>query len=247
MIQKLSNFAFMIGSIMLLLILSGCGQNDADLGKEVLVRVGDRVVTVLDFKNAFEIAKIAYENNIDEQPEDKRKAQIRQLNQLTVEMILLERAQELKISITEAELEKAVLEIKNDYPEGEFEKTLLEFAVSYASWRDRLRTRLIIEKVIEEELKNRITITAEDIAEYYQKNYPDRGAESDSAQKSEDINEVIVKQLRRQKAEETYNFWIEDLKGKYTIEINREKWEKVTGFKSIKENENTVNDVSKSD
>jgi len=247
MIQKLSNFAFMIGSIMLLLILSGCGQNDADLGKEVLVRVGDRVVTVLDFKNAFEIAKIAYENNIDEQPEDKRKAQIRQLNQLTVEMILLERAQELKISITEAELEKAVLEIKNDYPEGEFENTLLEFAVSYESWRDRLRTRLIIEKVIEEELKNRITITAEDIAEYYQKNYPDRGAESDSAQKSEDINEVIVKQLRRQKAEETYNFWIEDLKGKYTIEINREKWEKVTGFKSIKENENTVNDVSKSD
>ena len=101
--------------------------------------------------------------------------------------------------------------------------------------------------MIEEELKNRITITAEDIAEYYQKNYPDRGAESDSAQKSEDINEVIVKQLRRQKAEETYNFWIEDLKGKYTIEINREKWEKVTGFKSIKENENTVNDVSKSD
>jgi len=237
----------LIGSMILLFLLSACGQKDSDLGKEVLVRVGDRVVTVLDFKNAFEIAKIAYDNNLDEQPEDLRKAQIRQLNQLTVEMILLERAQELEISITETELEKAVLEIKSDYPEGEFEKTLLEFAVSYESWRDRLRTRLIIEKVIEEELKNRITITAEDISEYYQKNYQDREAESEAVQKSEDINEVIVKQLRRQKAEETYNSWIEGLKEQYTIEINREKWEKVTGFKSIKENEKTVNDVSKSD
>ena len=174
----------LIGSMILLFLLSACGQKDSDLGKEVLVRVGDRVVTVLDFRNAFEIAKIAYDNNIDEQPEDLRKAQIRQLNQLTVELILLERAQELEISITETELEKAVLEIKSDYPEGEFEKTLLESAVSYESWKDRLKTRLIIEKVIEEELKNRITITAEDISEYYQKNYQDRETESEAVEKS---------------------------------------------------------------
>ena len=237
----------MIGSMILLSLLSACEQKDTDLGKEVLIRVADRVITVLDFNNAFEIAKIAYDNDIKEQPEDLRKAQIRLLNQLTVEMILLKRAEELEISISEAELEKAVSAIKSDYPEGEFEKTLLEFAVSYDSWKDRLKNRLILEKVIEEELKNRITITPEDISEYYQKNYQGREEKSGSAQKSEDINEAIVKQLRRQKAEETYNSWIEDLKGQYAIEINRDQWEKITGSKSIEENDNTVSDVSKSD
>ena len=124
---------------------------------------------------------------------------------------------------------------------------MLEFAVSYDSWKDRLKNRLILEKVIEEELKNRMTITPEDISEYYQKNYQDREEESGASQTSEDINEAIVKQLRRQKAENTYNSWIEALKGQYEIEINTVQWEKITGSKSVEENDITVSDVSKSD
>jgi len=204
-------------------------------------------MTVLEFNNAFEIAKIAYEDDISQHPEDLRNAQIRLLNELTVEMILLEQAQKLGISVTDAELEKAVSEIKSDYPEGEFEKALLEFAVSYDSWKNRLKNRLIMDKVIEEELKSRITITPEDISEYYQKHYQGRKMESESAQTSEDINEAIVKQLRRQKAEETYHSWIEALKAQYVIEINSELWEKITGSKSIEENEKTVGDDSESD
>jgi len=237
----------MIGSIILLFLSAGCGQKNSDLGKEVLIRVGGRNMTVLEFNNAFEIAKIAYEDDISQHPEDLRNAQIRLLNELTVEMILLEQAQKLGISVTDAELEKAVSEIKSDYPEGEFEKALLEFAVSYDSWKNRLKNRLIMDKVIEEELKSRITITPEDISEYYQKHYQGRKMESESAQTSEDINEAIVKQLRRQKAEETYHSWIEALKAQYVIEINSELWEKITGSKSIEENEKTVGDDSESD
>ena len=246
-LMRFSKIFCLIGSIVLLLFLSACEQKEADLGKEVLIRVADRAMTVFEFNNAFEITKIAYENDIKEHPEDLRKAKIRLLNQLTVEMILLERAEELRISVTEAELEQAVSGIKGDYPEGEFEKTLLEFAVSYDSWKDRLRSRLILEKVIEEELKNRITITPEDITDYYQKNYQGRQEESGAGQSPEDINEAIVKQLRRQKAEETYNSWIEDLKGQYEIEINSVQWEKITGSKNIEESDITVSDVSKSE
>jgi len=237
----------LIGSIILLFIFSACEQKETDLEKEVLIRVADRVMTVLDFNNAFEITKIAYEDNIKEQPEDLRKAQIRLLNQLTVEMILLERAETLKIGITDAELEQAISVIKDDYPEGEFEKTLLEYAVSYDSWKDRLRSRLILEKVIEEELKNRITITPEDISDYYQKHYQGRQEESGAGQSTEDINEAIVKQLRRKKAEETYSAWIETLKEQYEIEVNRVQWEKITGLKNIEENDITISDVSKSE
>ena len=247
MLQKPLKVYSLIGSIILVFFLSACEQKETDLGKEVLIRVADRVMTVLDFKNAFEITKIAYENDIKEQPEDLKKAQIRLLNQLTVEMILLEKAKGLKISITDAELEQAISGIKGDYPEGEFENTLLEYAVSYDSWKDRLRNRLIIEKVIEEELKSRISITAEDISDYYQKHYQDREEESEAEQHSEDINEVIVKQLRRQKAEETYNAWIETLKEQYEIEVNRVQWEKITGTKSIEESDATSSDVSKSE
>ena len=244
MLKRTSRIFGLIGSVVVFLAVAACEQKEPDLGKEVLIRVSDRVMTVLDFNSAFEIAKIAYDDNIKENPEDRINAQIRLLNQLTVEMILLERAEELGITVSEAELEKAVSGIKSDYPEGEFEKTLLEFAVSYEAWENRLRNRLIIDKVIEEELNNRITITPEDISEFYQKNYQDREDKTESAQDSEDINEAIVKQLRRIKAEESYNSWIEELRGKYEIEINRDQWERLTGSNRMEENDSSRKDIS---
>jgi hypothetical protein len=157
-------------------------------------------------------------------------------------MILLERAHEIGISVTDIELERAVAALKSDYPAGEFEKTLLEFAVSYETWENRLKTRLIMDKVIEKDLENQVTITPEDIAEYYKKNFQSKKGESESTPASGDINEIIVKQLRREKAEESYKTWIEELKAKYEIEISGEQWEKITGSQGTKENETTRSD-----
>ena len=235
MIDRFPITFWLIWPISLLCFLTGCEQIGSDLGKEVLIRVEDRVVTTLDFNEAFEVAKTAYTHNIKEQPEDLREAQLRVLNQLIVELVLLERAGELGISVTDAELSEEVARIKSDYPEGEFEEALLQFAVSYDSWESRLKTRLTMEKVIDEELKKRITITPEEIAKYYKKNYQGQRQESASPPTSEDINESIVKQLRSAKAERDYKTWIEDLKLKYAIEINSEQWEKITGSKSIEQ------------
>jgi FKBP-type peptidyl-prolyl cis-trans isomerase (trigger factor) len=215
-------------SLLFWFLWTGCEQKTSDYGNEVLLRVGDSVLTVLDFNEAFEISKTAYAHNIRQQSEDLRDAQMRLLNQLTVELLMLERAKELEISVSDDELEQAVSEIKSDYPEGQFEETLLEFAVSYDTWRNRLKIRLTMDKVVEAELKNRISISPEDISQYYQKNLEGQEAESDITQSPEDINEAIVKQLRREKAEQAYKTWIEDLKSKYDIEINSQQWDNIT-------------------
>ena len=67
-------------------------------------------------------------------------------------------------------------------------------------------------------------------------------SESGSTPASGDINEIIVKQLRRAKAEEGYKAWIEELKAKYEIEINGEQWKKISGSPSTRENETTDSD-----
>ena len=63
----------------------------------------------------------------------------------------------------------------------------------------------------------------------YKKNFQGKKGESESTPASGDINEIIVKQLRREKAEESYKPWIEELKAKYEIEINGEQWEIIAG------------------
>ena len=94
-----------------------------------------------------------------------------------------------------------------------------------------------MDKVVEAELKNRISISPEDISQYYKKNFQGKELESGSTQSSEDINEAIVKQLRREKSEQAYKTWIEELKTKYAIEINSEQWVKITAPISINANE----------
>lgn len=246
MTKRLFRIFCLIGSVLFCFLSTGCEQKTSDYGNEVLLSVGDRVLTVLDFNQAFEVSKTAYAHNIRQQPEALRDAQVRLLNQLTVELLMLERAKELEISVSDDELERAVSEIKSDYPEGEFEDTLIEFAVAYDVWLKRLKTRLTMDKVVETELKNRISISPEDISQYYKKNFEGKEIEPDSSQSSEDINEAIVKQLRHEKAERAYKTWIEELKTKYPININSEQWDKITASPKTNENEDDSGE-SKSD
>jgi hypothetical protein len=145
-------------------------------------------------------------------------------------MILLERAKELQIYISDSELEESIADIKADYPEGIFEETLLENAVSYHSWKEGLKNRLIKEKVISQELEANITITHDDISKYYKEHYGKEGLQSGREEGIEDKSELIIKNLRRKKAEEAYTSWIKDLQTRYTIEINRAQWEKIFGL-----------------
>jgi hypothetical protein len=221
------------GSLLMIIALAGCSDADPDIENEYLIRIGNRVVTVLDFKEAFEITKAAYPHDMRNDREETLKAQLRLLNQMSIELIVLERAKALEIEISDAEVEQAVAEIKKDYPEGVFEETLLEFAVSYKTWVDRLRTRLIMEKVIDKELKDQIVITPEDIASYYEQNYKDQEQDSDASKDSNDINEAIIEILRRKKVEDAYDPWLRELKSNYKIEINSTQWENISGTKNI--------------
>jgi len=225
----------MIYGISLFLVATavvGCPGPKSAQDDEYLIRVGEHVVTVLDFNKAFEIAKTAYTHNLMQKPGALREAQIRLLNQMTEELILLQRATELNISVSDQEIENTIAEIKGDYPEDEFEQTLLEYAVSYQTWKEGLKIRMLMDKLVELELKDQIVITAEDIEKYYEENYKGEGLQPEFAEKSKDINEKIIIHLRRKKTEKAYQAWIERLQKSYKIEINKKRWDQIVSSRA---------------
>ena len=226
MIKSIDSRCVIILLLAAIAVLS-CTRSEPENQDEYLIRVGDNVVTVLDFNKAFEIAKTAYSHNMMQDPAALKEAQLRLLNQMTEELILLERAKELNIKVSEQEVDKTVAKIKSDYPDDVFEKVLLEYAVSYQSWKKGLHMRLLMEKLVERELKDQIVITAEDIEKYYEQNYKGDDLQTEFAEKSKDINEKIIKQLRRKKTEKAYKTWIEKIQKRYKIEINKEEWENI--------------------
>jgi hypothetical protein len=229
MIKNFNTFMVIIGLLSISYTLSGCADSETKDGDEYFIRVGDSVMTVLDFNRAFEIAKASYSYSTMRQPVALREAQLRFVKQMTEEMILLERAKEIGITITDAEVKKAIEDIKRDYPENVFDQILLEYAVPYQSWEKGLETRLLMDKVVAKDLGDQIEVTPHDVSEYYKVHHKKDTVTPDIKETSTDINKTAIKNLRRKKIEEAYRPWIKSLQKKYIIEINKEQWEKIIG------------------
>ena len=205
----------------------GCMASETDAPSEYLIRVGNRVMTVADFNRTFELAKAAYPHNVLQNEAVLKIIRSRLLSQITEEMILMQRAAEIQVSVTDEELEKAISDIKKDYPDGVFKQTLLEYAVSYPSWKQGLKIRLLKEKVVAKELLENVRISAEDISKYIEEHVNDEEDDLNFSEGSKELNEKIIHRLRREKAEAAYGSWIKALQEKYIIEINRTQWEKI--------------------
>lgn len=210
--------------------LAGCSDFEHKQRNEYFIKVGDRTITVADFNKAFEIAKNAYPQNRIQRPDVNREVRLRLIQQMTEEMILLERAEELGITMTDSQVEKALRDIKKDYPDNVFQEILLEYAIPYQSWKEGLKTRLLMEKVITQELGDKIEITHDDISKYYEEHFKDDNTSPDVKAVSKDINNIIIKILRKEKMEKAYASWIKKLKNKYAVKINKKELEKMTGL-----------------
>lgn len=229
MIKYFSTFVVLIGFLSIIYTLAGCADSESKDGDEYFIRVGDSVITVFDFNRAFEIAKASYSHSAMQQPAALREAQLRFVKQMTEELILLERAKDIGIKMTDAEIKKAIEDIKRDYPENVFDQILLEYAVPYQSWEKGLENRLLMEKVIAKELGDQIVVTPDDVSKYYEAHHKNDNLTPDMKEVSKDINETMIKNLRRKKIEEAYKPWIEKLQKEYIIEINKTQWKKIIG------------------
>lgn len=210
--------------------LVGCSDSEHKQKDEYFIKVGNRTITVAEFNKAFEIAKNAYPHNSIQQPDVIREIRLRLVQQMTEEMILLQRAEELGITITDSQAEKALTDIKRDYPDNVFQEILLEYAIPYQSWREGLKTRLLMEKVITQELGDKIEITHDDISKYYEEHFKNDNTSPDVKTVSKDTNNIIINILRKEKMEKAYASWIKKLKNKYAVEINKKELEKMTGL-----------------
>lgn len=172
-----------------------------------------------------------WQNSDGDAPSDKESKALRLLNQISEELLLTEKAKALEIEVSDKELQDAVQSIKADYPEGTFEQVLLENAVSYDFWCQRLKVRLLMDKVIQKELESHVNITPEDISSFYKEHYAgvvDRQKGDPGSGQDKNINEIIVKRLRKLKAEDTYKEWIKELGQIYPVHINWAAWKKMT-------------------
>jgi len=211
---------------LMMVVTAAVGCTDSDPARDAggyLVRVGEQVLTIPAFDRALEVAKTAYSQMDLEQQGVYAALQKRLLEQLIEEMVVIDQAQQKGIEVTDAELAAEVARIRSDYPEGQFEDQLLAAAISPAAWEERLHARMIMQKVIDQELGPTITITADDVAVYYRRHFP-HGAPADQF---DGLDRKIVSLLRKEKLQAAYSRWIKATMAQYTIHINEPLWQRL--------------------
>lgn len=207
--------------------LIACSNSNEPEAPEVFISVNENMVTVDAYLR--EVDDVAADVLTGGDPEKDMMANIhlRVLNQITERLIVFERARELGVDINDQELDAHVDSVKADYPQGEFEQVLLEQAVSYAEWKNNMRTRLLMRKVIDLELEPNIQVKPEEISAYYEQHYAASEHQPNKEADTSDLETKILQQVRNKKKEALYRDWLENLKRRYKVHVNQAVWDRI--------------------
>jgi len=230
--RQFHKFRLRTGILALSFLVAACGGPPLEKGptdqSEYLIQVGQSVATVGDFNQVLEIAQTAYPLKLAKDNKALGDLKLRVLLQLKEELLILERARELEISVSETEVKQTLQNIQKDYPRDLLEKAFFEHAISPRLWAERLKIKLLMEKVLAREVKAQISITPEDISKYAKEYKKYSRQISAGATETDDIENDIITYLHMQKEQEVYQSWIVQLQEKYPIKVNKTKWEEIS-------------------
>lgn len=201
----------------------GCQPESSVERSTVLMAVGERAFRVDEFERAYRVFRSAHGVGLEEDPAVERASKLRFIQQVAEQLVLLEYARDVGLEISADALNAAVEDIRGDYPEDLFEQMLLENAVNFVDWKQALRVRLTIDQLIQQELTANVQITEKDIEAYYRRLDAEQLAAPAplEGEGADQIDQMIIQQLRRQKTEQAYTPWMEGLKARYPVDIDQ--------------------------
>jgi peptidyl-prolyl cis-trans isomerase SurA len=101
---------------------------------------------------------------------DAMLAKLGVLEDLIVEQIILDKAAALKVDVPQTELDAAYNEAQKNVPPEAFQQELTRRNLTAADMRDGLRRELLGRKVMEREVTSKITITDQEVTDFFNAN-----------------------------------------------------------------------------
>ena len=152
------------GLCLIPVFILGCGLFDQP-DNDVVIVVGSRHITIDDLKKDIDFISAGTDMTIKDD-------QIRnQLIELIVDHYLVtEYGNEKGIILSEKELQKTIADIRKEYTEDTFKDMLLRVNVDFDQWKNRLRERLLYNKIIKKVSESIVPPSYQEIKRYYKAN-----------------------------------------------------------------------------
>ena len=143
--------------LVLLFLFTGGAAFAAELVEKIVARVNDRLITSSEFQKRLEVASHGPKTNAD--PGSLRK---NVLDDLIKEKLIEERAKELAVVATDAEVEEAVERVKRQYnlaTDSEFDTALAQSNMNREELKRQIRQTITIQKVIGRDVTSKLDMS----------------------------------------------------------------------------------------
>ena len=158
--------------VSLLLSVTSVGSGQVN---EIVLRVNDRIATTHDYNSerAERYQAIQQAESLSEERKQELLATLAEtvMKDIFEQLLMLSRADQLKINITPSEIEEAVERTKQNFGiknQAEFRAALESSGMTEERLRARLEKTLLVQRVMGQEVYSRVELDEEDLRRYYQ-------------------------------------------------------------------------------
>jgi parvulin-like peptidyl-prolyl isomerase len=155
--------------------------------------VDGKAITKDDIEKAYRRSRDASQTP---SPEEELLAKMSLLDDRIVEELLVAQAGTLKIEVPQAELDTAESNAKKDIPADAYEQELKQRNLTAADMRDGLRRQLVVQKVIQQEVGDKVAVSDQEIADFFNANR----AQFNLAEESYRLAQIVVTPVREAQA-----------------------------------------------
>jgi parvulin-like peptidyl-prolyl isomerase len=178
--------------LILAVALTTVTASAAELLEGIVVRVGDRIITRTQYERRLAdiYADIERSSPPDQHADLRKAARETLVDELVGELLIKDRADQIGVTVTEAELADAVNRLKQQYgisTDEQFESSLRQSGLTRADMEARLRETLVTQKVFSRELRNRSQATDAELRERY-----NREKESYRLPERAQLREIVI-------------------------------------------------------
>lgn len=156
---------FPFGLCLLPILILACGLFDQSVNKVVLI-VGSRHITTNELEKDIEFISDGMEVPAEQQNQIRKQL----IEKIIDHYLIIEYGKEKGISISEEELQSALEDIKRKYTDNSFKDALLRGYVDFRQWKDRLREKLLVNKIIRSISDKIVPPSNQDIKRYFEEN-----------------------------------------------------------------------------
>jgi len=149
-----------------------CSHSNAQVVNKVVAVVNDEVITQQDVN---QLLAVMYAQHVQAYTGDELLQKMEELKKdilrrIIEDKLILSRARELRINITEKEILGKLESIKSGFlSEEEFYNTLQTQGITVANLKGRYRDQILMRKIVNLEVRSRVDVVPSEISEYYEK------------------------------------------------------------------------------